>query len=120
MTDPARIGIVDMGSNAVRFLVAEATGGKIAILELSEPRDGAMGALARFYVRGVVPRVGGALSGKREYRYLQESIAAFPPPAEFAETMRASGLDVIETVPLMFGAAVLFVGTPAEGPRAEV
>ena len=95
-------------------------GGKIAILELSEPRDGAMGALARFYVRGVVPRVGGALSGKREYRYLQESIAAFPPPAEFAETMRASGLDVIETVPLMFGAAVLFVGTPAEGPRAEV
>ncbi|MBP8300685.1 MAG: Ppx/GppA family phosphatase [Planctomycetes bacterium] len=33
MTDPARIGIVDMGSNAVRFLVAEATGGKIAILE---------------------------------------------------------------------------------------
>ena len=71
-------------------------------------------------MRGVVPRVGGTLSGKREYRYLQESIAAFPPPAEFAETMRASGLDVIETVPLMFGAAVLFVGTPAEGPRAEV
>jgi demethylmenaquinone methyltransferase/2-methoxy-6-polyprenyl-1,4-benzoquinol methylase len=87
-------------------------GGRIAILELSEPKDGAMGALARFYVRGVVPRVGGALSGKREYRYLQESIAAFPPPDEFAATMRAAGLDVIEVVPLMFGAAVLFVATP--------
>ncbi len=95
-------------------------GGKVAILELSEPREGAMGALARFYVRGVVPRVGGTLSGKKEYRYLQESIAAFPPPAEFAATMRASGLDVLETVPLMFGAAVLFVGTPSQGPRAEV
>ena len=87
-------------------------GARIAILELSEPREGPMGALARFYVHGIVPRVGGALSGKREYRYLQESIAAFPPPAEFAATMRASGLDMIETVPLLFGAAVLFVATP--------
>ncbi len=33
MTAPARIGIVDMGSNAIRFLVAEATGGAAAILE---------------------------------------------------------------------------------------
>ncbi len=33
MVDPARIGIVDMGSNAIRFLVAEATGGKVATLE---------------------------------------------------------------------------------------
>jgi demethylmenaquinone methyltransferase/2-methoxy-6-polyprenyl-1,4-benzoquinol methylase len=87
-------------------------GGRIAILELSEPRQGPMGALARFYVRGVVPRVGGALSGKREYRYLQESIAAFPPPDEFAETMRASGLRVIEVTELLFGASRLFVATP--------
>lgn len=87
-------------------------GGRIAILELSEPREGPMGALARFYVRGVVPRVGGTLSGKREYRYLQQSIAAFPPPDEFAATMREAGLRVIEVTPLMFGAAVLFVATP--------
>ena len=33
MVDFARIGIVDMGSNAIRFLVAEAAGGKLAILE---------------------------------------------------------------------------------------
>jgi len=33
MAEPARIGIVDMGSNAIRFLVAEATGSTIATLE---------------------------------------------------------------------------------------
>ncbi|MBL8724275.1 MAG: Ppx/GppA family phosphatase [Planctomycetes bacterium] len=33
MADPARIGIVDMGSNAIRFVVAEATGGQLATLE---------------------------------------------------------------------------------------
>lgn len=90
-------------------------GGRVAILELSEPREGPMGALARFYVRGIVPRVGGTLSGKREYRYLQESIAAFPPPAEFADTMRASGLAVVDVTPLMFGASVLYVATPDRG-----
>ena len=35
MTDPQRIGIVDMGSNAIRFLVAEATAGAIAVLGMA-------------------------------------------------------------------------------------
>ncbi|MCZ6805536.1 MAG: class I SAM-dependent methyltransferase, partial [Deltaproteobacteria bacterium] len=54
-------------------------GGRVAILELSEPRVGLLSPLARFHVRQVVPRLGGMLSGSREYRYLQQSIAAFPP-----------------------------------------
>ncbi|MBL8732445.1 MAG: Ppx/GppA family phosphatase [Planctomycetes bacterium] len=33
MVDHARIGIVDMGSNAIRFMVAETTGGATAVLE---------------------------------------------------------------------------------------
>lgn len=33
MVDPQRIGIVDMGSNAIRFLVAEASAGAIGVLE---------------------------------------------------------------------------------------
>jgi len=33
MPNPARIGVVDMGSNAIRFLVAEATAGIVTVLE---------------------------------------------------------------------------------------
>lgn len=33
MADPTRLGIVDMGSNAIRFLVAETTGSALAVLE---------------------------------------------------------------------------------------
>ncbi|MBM4059824.1 MAG: Ppx/GppA family phosphatase [Planctomycetes bacterium] len=33
MAEPARVGIVDLGSNAIRFLFAETTGGQLAILE---------------------------------------------------------------------------------------
>jgi demethylmenaquinone methyltransferase/2-methoxy-6-polyprenyl-1,4-benzoquinol methylase len=89
-------------------------GGRIGVLELGEPQRGMFGALARLHCRVIVPRLGGLLSGSREYRYLQRSVAAFPPPEEFAEVMRDAGLDVVEIVPLTFGACTLFVATPAE------
>ncbi|RYE88986.1 MAG: bifunctional demethylmenaquinone methyltransferase/2-methoxy-6-polyprenyl-1,4-benzoquinol methylase UbiE [Myxococcales bacterium] len=88
-------------------------GGRVAILELSEPRGGLLGPLARFHVHHVVPRVGALLSGASEYRYLQASIAAFPSPEGFADVMRASGLDVLRVEPLTFGVACLYVATPA-------
>jgi demethylmenaquinone methyltransferase / 2-methoxy-6-polyprenyl-1,4-benzoquinol methylase len=88
-------------------------GGRVAILELSEPRRGVMASLARFHIHELVPRLGGALSGSAEYGYLQRSIAAFPPPEEFAATMEASGLRVLEVAPLTFGAVCLYVATPA-------
>lgn len=88
-------------------------GGRVAILELGEPRGGVLGPLARFHIRKVVPRLGAWLSGAREYRYLQESIAAFPPPEEVAAMMARSGLEVVEVRPLTFGVCNLYVGTPA-------
>jgi demethylmenaquinone methyltransferase/2-methoxy-6-polyprenyl-1,4-benzoquinol methylase len=87
-------------------------GGRVAILELSEPRRGLLGPFARFHVRQVVPRIGGLLSGSREYRYLQRSIAQFPEPEEFAELMETAGLRVLSVQSLTFGACHLYVGTP--------
>jgi demethylmenaquinone methyltransferase/2-methoxy-6-polyprenyl-1,4-benzoquinol methylase len=89
-------------------------GGRIAVLELGEPRSGVLGRVARFHTRKVVPRIGALLSGAREYRYLQTSIAAFPPAEEFVELMKQAGLHVIEVTPLTFGACTLFVATPME------
>ena len=89
-------------------------GGRIAILELGEPRRGVLARAARFHTRHVVPRLGALLSGAREYRYLQRSIAAFPPADEFAAIMESAGLKVLEVVPLTFGACTLYVATPAE------
>jgi demethylmenaquinone methyltransferase/2-methoxy-6-polyprenyl-1,4-benzoquinol methylase len=85
-------------------------GGRVVILELGEPGTGMVGRAARVWVRGVVPRVGGWLSGAREYRYLQQSIAAFPPADAFARLMTESGLTVLTVTPLGFGACTLFVG----------
>jgi len=89
-------------------------GGRIAILELAEAKRGLFGRVARFHTRYIVPRLGALLSGAREYRYLQTSVAAFPPPDEFAQLMRECGLTVIDIVGLGFGACTLYVATPAE------
>jgi demethylmenaquinone methyltransferase/2-methoxy-6-polyprenyl-1,4-benzoquinol methylase len=81
-------------------------GGRVAILELTEPSG-----LGRFYLHTLVPRVGALLSGAREYRYLQESIARFPSPTDFARLMLQNGIQAEPPQPLTFGACCLFTGT---------
>lgn len=88
-------------------------GGRVAILELSEPRKGPLATLARVHIHHVVPTLGALLSGAWEYRYLQRSIAAFPPAEEFAQTMREAGLTVERAEPMTFGVVHLYVGVRA-------
>lgn len=87
-------------------------GGRVAILELAEPRQGLLGMLARFHIHTIVPWLGALLSGAMEYRYLQRSIAAFPEAADFAKQMAASGLRILCVESLTFGVATLYVATP--------
>ena len=87
-------------------------GGRVAILELSEPRGGVLGPLARFHVHSVVPAVGALLSGAKEYQYLQKSIAAFPPAEQFEALMTEAGLRIVASTALTFGVCHLYVGEP--------
>ena len=88
-------------------------GGRVAILELSEPRSGLLGPLARFHVHHVVPTLGAWLGGAGEYRYLSRSIAAFPRPEDFAARMGDCGLEVLAIRPMTFGVCTLYLATPA-------
>jgi demethylmenaquinone methyltransferase / 2-methoxy-6-polyprenyl-1,4-benzoquinol methylase len=92
------------------------TGGMTSVLELGEPKVGILGPVVRFHIRSVVPYVGALLSGKKEYRYLQESVSAFPSPEDFMELTRQAGLFVLEHKSYTFGAANVFTGTP-KAPR---
>jgi demethylmenaquinone methyltransferase / 2-methoxy-6-polyprenyl-1,4-benzoquinol methylase len=90
-------------------------GGRLAILELAEPRSGWLAPLSRFWVRRVVPRIGALLASSAEYRYLQRSMAAFPEPPEFARMLGTAGLEVLDVSALGLGACTLFVARrPAE------
>lgn len=89
-------------------------GGRVAILELSDPKSGLVAPFARFHVHTVVPTLGAWLSGASEYRYLSRSIEAFPPAEVFADRMRAAGLEVREVAPMTFGTCTLYVGQKPE------
>ncbi len=91
-------------------------GGRVAVLELTEPRRGPLAPLARLHIHGIVPRLGAWLSGDPAYRYLPRSIAAFPTPEVFAGMMRAAGLTGVAVTPLTFGVCHLFTANlPVEG-----
>jgi demethylmenaquinone methyltransferase/2-methoxy-6-polyprenyl-1,4-benzoquinol methylase len=90
--------------------------GRIVILELTNPGSGLMGRLAGLHVHHVVPWLGSRLSGASEYRYLSESIAAFPSPERFAVQMNQAGLEVLRVQPLTFGVAAVFVARPRRSP----
>ncbi len=84
-------------------------GGRVAILELSEPGGGLFGRIARFHVHRLVPWIGALISGAREYSYLQRSIAAFPPADEFAAMVEEAGLSMVRVERMILGVCHLYV-----------
>lgn len=88
-------------------------GGIVAVLELGEPRQGFLAPLARWHVQRVVPVLGAWLSGAREYRYLQRSMAAFPAPAEFLGLLTKAGLQEPRCRRMGLGSVHLFTARVA-------
>ncbi len=86
-------------------------GGKIAILEFSEPSNGAMAALYRFYFKRILPVAGGIISGNgAAYAYLPNSVANFPSPPELAALMGKAGFTDVQYESWNFGSVVLHTG----------
>ena len=79
-------------------------GGQALILEFSLPRPALLRRLYLVYLRRILPRVGGLLSGDaRAYRYLNETVETFP----YGEAFLDSGL---AARPLTLGVATLYRG----------
>ena len=88
-------------------------GGRVVVLELGDPPRGLLSPIVRWYVHRVVPTLGAMISGAPEYRYLERSIAAFPPAPEFAAMMVQAGLIKVAFRRLSFGAVNLYWGEVA-------
>jgi len=67
-------------------------GGTIGILEFTEPPEGFLGDLYRWYFTKVLPRIGWLISGHQSaYTYLPKSVSHFFRPAEFAALLSSVG-----------------------------
>jgi demethylmenaquinone methyltransferase/2-methoxy-6-polyprenyl-1,4-benzoquinol methylase len=90
-------------------------GGRLAILEFGLPRPPLLRAAYQIYFRRLLPRIGRLVSGHPDaYRYLPDSVLAFPEPNRFAAMLEGCGFARVRAVPLTFGIVQLFVAeTPA-------
>lgn len=87
-------------------------GGKLAVLEFSQPGVPGFRELFGFYFSSVLPRIGGIISGSRgAYEYLPDSVSRFPNQKLLAEMMRSVGLTDVEYENLTGGIAALHLGT---------
>jgi demethylmenaquinone methyltransferase/2-methoxy-6-polyprenyl-1,4-benzoquinol methylase len=87
-------------------------GGRLIVLEFGQPQSRGFGALYDWYRRTILPRVGGAITGRREaYEYLEASAGVFPCGEDFVQLMRRNGtFNSIDATPLTFGIAWLYRG----------
>jgi demethylmenaquinone methyltransferase/2-methoxy-6-polyprenyl-1,4-benzoquinol methylase len=90
-------------------------GGRVAILEFSQPRGRLFGRLYRLYFRSVLPLIGQTISRSKDnaYRYLPASVLEFPDGEALAERLRGHGLREVRWQPLTWGIATLYVGVKA-------
>ncbi|MCI0684707.1 MAG: bifunctional demethylmenaquinone methyltransferase/2-methoxy-6-polyprenyl-1,4-benzoquinol methylase UbiE [Gemmataceae bacterium] len=111
--------VTDTDKGLAEMVRVTRPGGKVAILEFSQPRGRLFGGLYRFYFRNVLPLVGQVISRSRDnaYRYLPASVQEFPDGDALAERLRRHGLTDVDFHPLTFGIATLYVGTkPLRAP----
>jgi demethylmenaquinone methyltransferase/2-methoxy-6-polyprenyl-1,4-benzoquinol methylase len=86
-------------------------GGTIAILEFTEPPDGLLGDLYRWYFCKVLPKIGGVISGdSAAYSYLPKSVARFFRPPELASLMTTVGYQSVDYRVWTLGTVALHTG----------
>lgn len=86
-------------------------GGRIALLDASEPDNTLMRFGHGIYFGKVVPFIGGLLSNKEAYGYLPRSLAYLPPRDELLAGLEAVGFENVEHNQLTLGAAQLLTAT---------
>ena len=86
-------------------------GGRIALLDASEPDNPVLRAGHGLYFNRVVPMIGAVLSDGAAYSYLPRSMAYLPPPAEMLSMLASAGFPDAERRQLTGGITQLLTGT---------
>jgi demethylmenaquinone methyltransferase/2-methoxy-6-polyprenyl-1,4-benzoquinol methylase len=91
-------------------------GGKLVILEFSQPRTPVIRQLYKGYMRIVAPRIAGIAASNREaYAYLNDSVQAFPEGQRFIDILETCGYRQTRLRRLSFGICSLYTGEKPAG-----
>lgn len=84
-------------------------GGRVIILEASEPQKGPFRKLYKMYMTNICPAIGGAFSENKAYDYLNRSVAAFPSGKNFENELVKAGFSDTQFIPLSMGVTSIYV-----------
>jgi demethylmenaquinone methyltransferase/2-methoxy-6-polyprenyl-1,4-benzoquinol methylase len=86
-------------------------GGKLVVLEFSQPKTFAVKQLYQIYMNVVAPGMGKLFSKNRNaYKYLDESIKKFPEGKNFTTILDNLGYNNTYCKPLSFGICSIYCG----------
>jgi len=102
---------VDLGAFFEELGRTVRSGGRIALLDVAEPRNKVLHWGHGLYFGKVVPKIGGLLSDASAYRYLPQSVAYLPTPGVMLDTLAAAGFVEIDRRLLTGGIAQLITAT---------
>jgi demethylmenaquinone methyltransferase/2-methoxy-6-polyprenyl-1,4-benzoquinol methylase len=86
-------------------------GGRLVVLEFSQPHTPGVRQVYDLYLRLVAPNVGKMVSSSREaYQYLNDSVKAFPEGAAFLDILNRCGYAQARLRRLSLGICTLYIG----------
>jgi demethylmenaquinone methyltransferase/2-methoxy-6-polyprenyl-1,4-benzoquinol methylase len=84
-------------------------GGSLFVLDFSLPTNPLMRKLHLFYLRNIMPRIAGVLTGERgAFEYLCNTIEQFPSGPNMCRMITENGFSKAESSPLSAGIASLY------------
>jgi demethylmenaquinone methyltransferase/2-methoxy-6-polyprenyl-1,4-benzoquinol methylase len=87
-----------------------APGGRLVILEITQPRRPPLSTFYSLWFDRIVPLLGAAAGDRDAYSYLPESVRSFPAPLELAAKMDAAGFGSISYTVLAGGIIAIHGG----------
>ena len=105
----------DREASLIEILRVLKYGGKLVILELSEPENKALRWFYNLYFKNILPLIGKIVSGNSSaYKYLPASVIAFPGRGEWMETMNKCGYKNLSHKALSAGICRMYIGEKSE------
>src|SRR5581483_4260274 len=102
--------VADLEAGLAELRRVLAPGGRLAVLEITQPR-GLLAPLYRVWVDRVVPLSGKVLKGGAAYTSLPASVRRFPGPDELAGLLRTAGFGGVSYRTFAGGIVALHTGT---------
>ncbi len=86
-------------------------GGRLAVLEFSQPRNPIIRSLNNIYTSRIMPITASLIARDRSgaYRYLPKSVASFPNSHAFVEMLQANGFSNVQTHRLTLGVCTIYL-----------